>query len=249
MTDRQLKLLHIIAEKQRIEVGKLAEIADVSQVTIRKDLVSMEKRGLIKRQHGIALLNAENDISNRLCVHYERKLDIAMRAVKLIEDGDIIMLESGSCCALLAEQIAKKRKNVTIVTYSVFIANHIRPAESNTIVLLGGSIQMEPMVTVGPLTVEAASKFYVDKFFTGTDGITPKGDFTAQNLEMANVISMMASRARHTIVMTDSSKFSRQGTVCIFPIRDAYAVYTDSQCPAEIIELFKKNEVIVSMGE
>lgn len=249
MTERQSKILHILASERKIEVGKLAELVEVSQVTIRKDLDVLVEKGLIKRQHGFAQLIAENDISNRLVVHYERKLDIARRAVELIEDGDTIMLESGSCCALLAEQIAKNRRNVTIITYSVFIANHIRPAESNQVVLLGGSILMEPMVTVGPLAVEAVSRYYVDKFFTGTDGITPNGEFTAQNLEMAEVIRAMSKRARHTIVMTDSSKFMRQGTVVAFPVKDVYAVFTDTQCPRETQEIFKKNNVIVNMGK
>lgn len=249
MTERQSRILHIIASERKIEVGRLSELVGVSQVTIRKDLDTLADKGLIKRQHGFAQLVAENDISNRLAVHYERKLDIARRAVELIEDGDTVMLESGSCCTLLAEQIAKKRCNVTIITYSVFIANHIRPAESNQVVLLGGSIRMEPMVTVGPLAVEAASYYYVDKFFTGTDGITPNGEFTAQNLEMAEVIRAMSKRARHTIVMTDSSKFTRQGTVVAFPVKDAYAVFTDDQCTEETLEIFRKNNVIVDMGK
>ena len=108
MTQRQAQILHTVASERRIEVGKLAEMIGVSQVTIRKDLVYLEEKGLIKRQHGIAVLNAELDINNRLAVHYERKLDIASRAVELINDGDVVMIESGSCCALLAEQIVQK---------------------------------------------------------------------------------------------------------------------------------------------
>ena len=249
LTSRQSQILREIASERRIKVGRLVDITGVSEVTIRRDLDYLAKKGLIVRQHGFAQIIAENDINNRMVVHYDRKLDIAMRAVELIEDGDVIMLESGSCCALLAEQIAAKRRNVTIVTYSAFIANHIRPAGTNKVVLLGGEIQMEPMVTVGPLAVQAASQFYVDKFFSGTDGITPNGEFTAQNLMMAEVIQTMASRAKHTIVMTDSSKFGHQGTVCIFSIKDVYAVYTDTGCPNDIQELLKKNNVILDMGE
>ncbi|MEG0127328.1 MAG: DeoR/GlpR family DNA-binding transcription regulator, partial [Clostridia bacterium] len=213
MTTRQSQILHIIANEHRVEVVKLAELANVSQVTIRKDLAVLESKGLIKRQHGFAVLNAESDINNRLSVHYERKVGIAARAVELINDGDVILVESGSCCTLLAEQIKRKRKNVTIITYSVYIANHICPSDCNQVILLGGSLLMEPMVTVGPLAIEALSNFYVDKFFTGTDGITPDGEFTAKDLIQAEVICKMAKRAKKTIVLTDSSKFFQQGTV------------------------------------
>ena len=248
MNERQLKILQIISDEQKIEVGRLAEMIDVSQVTIRKDLAAMESHGLIKRQYGYALLNAQYNTQNRLFVHYSEKLDIARRAVELVEDGDNVMLESGSCCALLAEEIVRQRKNVTIITHSVFIANHIRPAANNQVILLGGSMLMEHMVTVGPLTSEAISRFYVNIFFTGTDGITPHGDFTADRLETANVMREMKSRARKTVVLTDSSKFSRQGMVSLFPVKDVYAVYTDSKCPQSVIDMFNENGVLVNIG-
>lgn len=249
MTQRQSQILHVIASEHRVEVGKLAELVGVSQVTIRKDLIFLEEMGLIKRQHGFAVMNAENDINNRLAVHYERKMDIAIRAVNLINDGDVVMLESGSCCTLLAEQIVQKRKNVTIITYSVYIANRIRTAESSQVILLGGTMLMEPMVTVGPITMEAVSNFYVDKFFSGTDGITPDGAFTAKDLRQAEVIRKMAKHAKKTIVLTDSSKFHRQSTVSQFPMEEVYAVYTDAQCPKAIIDMLKERNVIVDIGE
>jgi DeoR/GlpR family transcriptional regulator of sugar metabolism len=249
MTARQSQILHIISRERQVEVAKLAELVGVSQVTIRKDLSLLESKGFIKRQHGIAILNAETDINNRLAIYYERKIDIASRAVELIRDGDVVMIESGSCCTLLAEQIKLKSKNVTIITYSVFIANHIRPADSTNVILLGGSLLMEPMVTVGPLTIDAISSFYVDKFFTGTDGITPDGKFTAKDIMQAEAIRKMAKHAKKTIVLTDSSKFLRQGTVSLFSADDVYAVYTDALCPKPVKELFEERNVIVNTGE
>jgi DeoR/GlpR family transcriptional regulator of sugar metabolism len=249
MTQRQSQILHTLASERRAEVGRLAELVGVSQVTIRKDLAFLEEKGLIKRQHGVAVLDAETDINNRLAVHYERKLDIASRAVELISDGDVVMIESGSCCALLAEQIVQKRRDVTIITYSVFIADYIRPAPSNQVILLGGTVLMEPMVMVGPITVQAISNFYVDKFFSGTDGITPDGSFTAKDLRQTEVIRKMAQHAKKTIVMTDSSKFSKQGTVIQFPADDVYAVYTDSKCPDSVVQMLREHNVIVDTGD
>ena len=249
MTQRQSQILHTVASERRIEVGRLAEILGVSQVTIRKDLDVLEKQSLIKRQHGVAVLNAELDINNRLAIHYEQKHSIVTRAVTLINDGDVIMIESGSCCALLAEQIAQKRRNVTIITCSVHIANRLRQAESIQVRLLGGTVLMEPMVTVGPLTMQALDNFYVDKLFTGTDGITPNGAFTGKDIRQSEVIRKMAQHSKKTIVMTDSSKFRRQGTVILFPPEDVYAVYTDSACDPEIVQMFREHGVIVNMDD
>ena len=82
--------------------------------------------GVVLREHGFALLRNTNDISGRLAYHYEAKLKIARRAAELIADGDTLMIENGSCCALLAVELAAQKKELTIITNSAFIANYIR---------------------------------------------------------------------------------------------------------------------------
>ncbi|MBC8570714.1 DeoR/GlpR family DNA-binding transcription regulator [Zongyangia hominis] len=246
MTDRQTQILNIISEERKVEVMRLAELMNVTQVTIRKDLDYLESKGLIRRQHGTAEIDAEDDITNRLAYHYYEKSLIAAQAVEMIHNGEVIMIESGSCCTLLAEQIAKKRKDVTIITNSVYIANYIRPATSNQVVLLGGSLLMEPMVTVGPIMCQAAVNFYVDKFYTGTDGFTPNGHFTGKDIMRVETIRVMSQQAKKTIILTESNKFSRQGTLAQFPADDVYAVYTDTKIPEDVESYLKEHKVIVN---
>ena len=102
MTERQFQILALISENGRVEVAKLAEILGVSQVTIRKDLDALESKQLIRRLQGIAELDRENDVTNRLAYHHREKLSIAEEAVKEIKNGETVMIESGSCCTLLA---------------------------------------------------------------------------------------------------------------------------------------------------
>ena len=246
MTERQTRILNIISEEKKVEVIKLAELMNVTQVTIRKDLDFLESKGLIRRQHGTAELDAEDDITNRLAYHYYQKSLIAARAAEMIENGEVVMIESGSCCTLLAEQIVQKRKNVTIITNSVYIANYIRPATSNNVVLLGGSLLMEPMVTVGPIMCQAATNFYVDKFYTGTDGFTPNGYFTGKDIMRVETIRVMSKQAKKTIILTESNKFSRQGTLAQFPADDVYAVYTDTKIPQNVREYLEEHNVVVN---
>lgn len=249
MFPRHSQILHTITQEGKVDIGRLAELCGVSQVTVRKDLTALEERGLIRRQHGFAKLNAEHDINNRLAIHYEEKSDLAKRAAEFIDDGEVIFIESGSCCALLAEYINRIRKNVTMITYSAFIATQIQLTNGNQIILLGGVLVPESKVTVGPMTIDAIANFSVDKFFTGTDGITPDWDFTAKDLMLSEVIKAMARRCKKIIVLTDSSKFQRQGTVTIFPVSSVYAVYTDWKCPPEIRDYLAENNVILNSGE
>ena len=123
MSERHTKILELLTENDKVEVTKLSELLQVSQVTIRKDLDLLEQKGLIIRAHGFATLNSSDDINNRLAYHYDLKQKIAKLACESVENGETVMIESGSCCALLALEIAQTRKDVTLITNSAFIAD------------------------------------------------------------------------------------------------------------------------------
>lgn len=148
MLARHTKILELITENKKMEVTKLSQLLSVSQVTIRKDLIQLENSGLIVREHGFATLNSSDDINNRLAYHYDIKQRIAKLAVESIEDGETVMIESGSCCALVALEIAHTKKDVTIITNSAFIADYIRKVAKIRIILLGGEYQNESQVMV-----------------------------------------------------------------------------------------------------
>ena len=98
MTERQSKLIKLVNLYQKIEVSRLAELLDVSQVTIRKDLDHLEEEGLLSREHGYALIKNANDINTRLTINYDKKLEIATKAAEMVSNGETVMLESGSTC-------------------------------------------------------------------------------------------------------------------------------------------------------
>lgn len=115
-------------------MSALAEKLNISQVTLRKDLDELEKAAMVKREHGHAELASPDSIAGRLAYHFDEKMAIAKCALELIEDNDTVMIESGSCCALLAYQIALHRKNVTIASNRAFIAGYIRKNSSVQVV-------------------------------------------------------------------------------------------------------------------
>ena len=143
MSERHTKILDLLTKEEKIEVAKLSNIFRVSQVTIRKDLDQLENKGLIMREHGFATLNSKDDINNRLAYNYDIKQKIAQLASEDVHDGETLMIESGSCCALLALQIAQTKKDITIITNSAFIADYVRKIPQTKIILLGGEYQNE----------------------------------------------------------------------------------------------------------
>ena len=211
--DRTNRILELLVKEKKLEVAEISGHLGVSQVTVRKDLDAMEAQGLITREHGFAVLSSTDDIKGRLAWHYEEKRKIACLAADLVKDGDTIMIESGSCCALLAKALTEIRKGVTIITNSAFIADYIRRESDFQIVLLGGIYQQDARVMVGPMVRQCAENFWVDRFFIGVDGWSARTGFTNQDQMRAQAVRDMARQADQVIVLTESDKFTRHGTV------------------------------------
>lgn len=245
MMNRHAKLLEIVNELGRVEVNTLSERLKVSKVTIRKDLDLLEEKGLLMREHGFAVMVSSDDISNRLAFNHDVKRKIADLAAKLVENGETVMIESGSTCALLAEVLATNKRDVTIITNSAFIAAYIRECPYAKVVLLGGDYQTESQVAVGPVTRKCVEGFYVDKLFVGTDGFTEKAGFTGKNHLRTETVRAMAEHVNKVIVLTESSKFSERGVVAQFKPSEVAVLVTDDKIPGNIETLLIENNVDV----
>lgn len=249
MNKRQSQILDLLAKNKKMEVTKLSELLNVSQVTIRKDLVILENSGIIVREHGYARLNESDDLNNRLARHYETKQKIAKLAVESIENGETVMIESGSCCALVALEIARSKKDVTLITNSAFIADYIRKIGSVKVILLGGEYQNESQVMVGPLTRKCVEAFFVDKLFIGTDGFTIETGFTGNDYMRSEAVKDMAKQASRVMIVTDSDKFSQKGVVNLIEIEKVACVYTDDNIPSKIEDYLNKRNIKVIKTE
>ncbi|MDR0760280.1 MAG: DeoR/GlpR family DNA-binding transcription regulator [Treponema sp.] len=229
--ERQKKILEIVSQVNRIEVAKLAEMVGVSKVTLRSDLDQLEEKGIIGHEKGEVFPGSSDDINNRLTYHYDTKRKIAQAASTLVQDGEAVMIESGSCCAILAEALTVNRREIRIITNSAFIAAYIRRLPQARIVLLGGDYQNDAQVMVGPIARLCAQGFTVDKLFIGTDGFSENG-FTGKDHLRAETVRDMAKQAREVIILTESEKFSKRGFAPLLPLHAVNTVITDSAIPA-----------------
>lgn len=234
MKGRETEILEILTEQKRVEVSALAERIGVSQVTVRKDLNELESKGIIKREHGFAVLRSDADISGRIAYHYETKRLIASKAAELVHDGETIMIESGSCCALLAEELVNSKNDVTIITNSAFIASYIRLKIQARVILIGGIYQNDSQVMVGPMVKQCAENFFVEKLFVGTDGYTGRIGFTNSDHMRAQAVRDMALQAEQVVVLTESNKFNRTGAVPLRLADRIKTVITDTGIPGEV---------------
>lgn len=233
MKKRETIILEILSDRGKLEVATLAEQLGVSQVTVRKDLDALEQKGVIRREHGCAIFGGSDDINNRLAFHYEEKRRIAKEAANLVTAGETVMIENGSCCALLAEEIARTKPGSTIITNSAFIASYIRKIDGAHVVLLGGDFQNDAQVMVGPILKACAAHFFVDKLFVGTDGYHPKLGFTCSDHLRTQAVQDMAEHAEQVVVVTESRKFSQRSVVPMNITKFVKIIVTDSDIPVE----------------
>lgn len=234
LATRLSRVLDRVMDLGRVEVAELAEAVGVSQVTIRKDLDRLAQRGLLRREHGYAVAVSTDDIAGRLAYHHGLKRRIAEVAASSVADGETVLIESGSVCALLADALVRADRGITVVTNSLFIADYVREVPGALVTLLGGALQARSQVTVGPMVAEAASRFYVDKLFVGVDGYVPGLGFMAKDVMRAEAVRAMARQAAKLVVVSESQKPSNPGAVRLVEAGQVARMVTDERLAPEV---------------
>ena len=247
--ERIKRILAILAENRKADVTELSQQLSVSMVTVRKDLDELEKKGFIIRRQGYAELNESDDISSRLAYHYTEKRKIAKKAAELISDKDTVMIESGSCCALLADVLGTSGKTVTVITNSCFIADYVRHHSNINVILLGGNYQKESQCLVGPMVRESADNYHVSYFFIGTDGYSESTGFTNRDPLRAQAVRDMAHAAENIVILTESSKFSAVRSNPLNIKNRHHMVITDSDLPEHCKKLLADRNIDVLIAD
>lgn len=242
LNQRQSRILEILGINNQTSVNELSRQLDVSSVTIRQDLNHLESQGLLKRVHGGAVLKDGDNLDNRLGINYDKKLKIARKVASFVNDGETILIESGSVNALLAREIVAE-KQVTIITTNVYIARQFRKNKKADIILLGGIYQHDSEALVGQMTRACLDQININKAFIGIDGYTPANGFMLRDLHRAEISSHIIQRARDVFVVSDSSKFGRTELSNICCSGDIQHVATNEDLPQVFKEAFQKANV------
>jgi len=245
---RRTIILDLLNKQGEVSVKYLSQFFNISDVSIRNDLSSLEKKGLLIRSHGGAIknqpINIDLDLSQRLKRYHKEKSKIGARAAKFVKDGYTVIMDSGSTTIEVAKNFANK-KNIKVITNSLPIAYALADNENIEIIMPGGVLRGEMKSLKGSLTEKNILSFNCDIAFIGIDSIHPTKGIYTPTIAEASLSNHMIRIARQTIVVTDSSKFKKKSFAKINDIEAIDVIVTDKNVSKESINLLESNKVRV----
>lgn len=221
--ERREKIQEMIQQQGRVAVADLSEFFGVSDDTIRLDLKHLEEHRLLVRTHGGALpvkkVSHSTPYEQRLNLEAEEKIAIARKAVQLVQPGDTIILEGSTTTRPMADFLPEN-VGLTVVTNSPGIANAAIVREGIEVILLGGRLNKDAQVAVGPIVIEQISRMRVDQAFFSTSGFLYNRGATSASIEDAFMKKAFVAAAKQRVLLVTEAKFGQEGLMLSLPLSD-----------------------------
>jgi DeoR family transcriptional regulator, aga operon transcriptional repressor len=247
--ERRRAILAALRIDGRVLVAELAKRFRASQVTIRKDLEILHSTGKIHRTHGGALPAHEGALEDPTLrekekLHRKQKIQIAAAAARMVEEGQVVILDSGTTTTAIARAL-RLHQNLTVITNAVNIAAELA-GSSFEVILTGGTLRKNSFSLVGPIAEETLRRLNADILFLGVDGFDVHSGLSTPNLLESKVNRAMMDVARTVVVVCDSSKFGRRSLSLIAPPSAIHRVITDTLAPKRDIAQLRKDGIEVT---
>lgn len=232
----------------KVDVAELAAEYQVSTVTIRNDLNHLNKKGLVVRSRGGAVINSriakELSVKEKHCKHLPVKQKLAAVAASLISDGELIILDSGTTTEEIAKQL-HHHNNLVVMTNGLNIAAELAVSDGTEVIITGGTLRKKSLSFYGRQAEASLINLRFDKVFLGVDGIDEKAGLTTHFEHEANLNRIMCEISKEVVVITDSSKFNRNGFYVISSLDEIDTLLTDSRIPQSYIDYLESKHVNV----
>jgi len=232
--ERRNHLLELVRVRRFASLPELAEQLEVSESTVRRDLDQLEKQGSARRIHGGVLYTGVSPklphFDTQQPAEWDKKKSIAAAAVRLIEEGDAILLDGGSTTYELARLLVGHRLHV--VTTSLPVANLFASDAGSDLVLIGGNICPRSGVARGPYADRMLSMVRVRKTIFSVAGVCESGFFN-NDLMLVETERAMMRAADEVIVVADSTKFGRQSLTHLCPLSAVHHLVVDDRITPE----------------
>jgi len=240
--ERRQHIVGIAQKHGRVLVEDLSESLGISRITIRKDLDYLQGQGLLLRTHGGALLPGNSTLSDpslheKEGRHSQEKQRIASAAANLVQEGQCILIDSGTTTTAIARAL-KRFSHLTIITNAVNIAGELS-CTNFEVLLTGGSLRKNSFSLVGPLAEDMLHEMHADILFLGVDGFDLDVGLTTPNVMESRVNRAMVKASSLVVAVCDSTKFNRRSLSKIVDATAIHHVITDTGLPAQTADAIR----------
>ena len=268
--ERLSKIMDILNKQGRVKSKHLSELLSVSEVTIRNDLNTLEKRGLLSRVHGGAVIvrngyyfphqtnyypYLRKDSNNKprifdphfqeqVALDKEEKREIARKAVLEVEKNDVIYVDSGSSTLFFIEELVKNPPiNLTVVTNSLYVINEIVQFNNINLFVLGGSFQRSSINFLDFEVSPLIEKYCVNKVFLGINGMDETGIYSLNIME-GRIKEEICDLSAKVYILVSSSKMFKKSLklICKWKGTETVIVPDNTDIFGEKLESLKKEK-------
>lgn len=239
--ERYKRLTEYLQEHEIIKIDQLMELFGISVETARRDLNYLEKKGIIKKIYGGATLIRKEAVepatSERMLKNLEEKKAIGKKCAEFISDGDSVLIEVGTTTLQAAEALRSK-KNLTIITNSIHVANALLDTDFE-IYLIGGKVRRKEGSISGALSVFELESFHFSKAIISGGGITVERGLSDYNIEEVLVRKKVVEQAKEVILVADNSKFGKDVLAHVCPVSALDLIITGKSLSPDLIAKFE----------
>lgn len=243
-SDRRQRILLELKLRPHVRISELAHSFNVSTETVRRDFDALAGDGLISRAHGGASAPIQGhypSLDERTTARSAERERIGARAAELVQDGETVMIDSGSTTIQLARALAFRGTRCTVITNSIPVAMTIGHGVPEVVLCPGEYLAAESAL-IGTETLEFLSRYNVDRCMIGASGLSEEGPSETVR-GFAAVKRMMLSRAAQRHLLIDSQKFGRRGLARVGDMADLDSIVVETPPEGELLTALDEAEV------
>jgi len=229
--ERQNDIVKMLDRKHAVNTTELMKIFGVSVETVRRDLLELERQGILQRVHGGAVNVGEmkhfEDLPKRIEQNKVDKIELCETAAMLVEENDIISIDCGSTAICFAEALKRRISKLTVVTHSLDVFNILADKEAFQVILCAGHFMKTEKAFYGFLTLEALRHLRVQKAFLFPSAISLQGGVSDFNDELQQVQRQMIQNSNRVYFLADHEKFEKYALLKLCDINANHIFVTD----------------------
>ncbi|NDL68784.1 DeoR/GlpR family DNA-binding transcription regulator [Anaerotalea alkaliphila] len=240
-----------IEENKTVTLDQLCAEFQVSKNTIRRDINELVSSGEIRKIYGGVTIEGFKPMSSfdeRNISNLELKQRIARYAAKLVKDGEIIFIDSGTTTMHMVEHL-KERQNLTILTNSIEVIMRAIPYPNINVISLSGTLNRKTLSFTGASSAEVLGRFNINKAFLASTGISTAGGATNSSPAETEIKHTALLKSQQSFLLLDHTKFNTIALITYSRFDDIHTLVTDDFPPSDIQKMLEKKGCRILIAE